>query len=143
MIVLDEQLLSYGLRAPIEQWYRGTVIDITQLRPNTVIRDDAIPMLLRAARQPTFVTINVTDFWRRLTPEVRFCIVCVAVPHTRALEVPALVRRLFALEPFRTRRQRLGKIARVSQRQVQYYTTERRTVYRLDWPRGDSKKKVL
>ncbi len=62
MIILDEQLLSYALRAPIEQWYRGTVTDITQLRPETVIRDDAIPMLLRAARQPTFVTINVSDF---------------------------------------------------------------------------------
>ena len=134
MIVLDEQLLSYGLRAPIERWYRGTVTAITQLRPETVIRDDAIPMLLRASRRPTFVTINVPDFWRRLTPEARFCIVCVAVPHTRALEVPDLVRRLFALEPFRTRQKRLGKIARVSQRQVQYYTTDRFTIHRLDWP---------
>ena len=91
MIVLDEQLLSYGLRTPIAHWYRGTVTAITHLRPGTVIRDDAIPMLLQASRRPTFVTINVLDFWRRLAPEARFCIVCVAVPHTRALEVPDLV----------------------------------------------------
>lgn len=137
MIVLDEQLLSYGLRQHVAQWYRGAVIYITQLRPETVIRDEAIPMLLRAARRPTFVTINVADFWRRVAPQTRFCIVCVAVPHTRALEVAALVRRLFALSPFRTQHQRLGKMARVSQRQVLYYTTADRTIQRLDWPRTE------
>jgi hypothetical protein len=57
MIVLDEQLLSYGLRQHVLQWYRGTVIDITQLRPGTVIRDEAIPLLPRAARRPTFVRV--------------------------------------------------------------------------------------
>jgi hypothetical protein len=61
--------------------------------------------------------------------------VCVAVPHTRALEVSVLVRRLFALAPFRTQTRRLGKMVRVSQRQVQYYTTADRTIQRLDWPR--------
>ena len=137
MIVLDKQLLSYGLRQHVAQWYRGAVIDITQLRPETVIRDEAIPMLLRAARLPTFVTINVADFWRGGAPETRFCIVCVAVPHTRALEVAALVRRLFALSPFRTQHQRLGKMARVSQQQALYYTTTDRTSQRLDWPRTE------
>jgi predicted ATPase len=44
MIVLDEQLLSYGIQASIARWYRGAVTDITQLRPNTVIPDEAIPM---------------------------------------------------------------------------------------------------
>lgn len=136
MIVLDEQLLSYGLRQHVLQWYRGTVIDITQLRPGTVIRDEAIPLLLRAARRPTFVTINVADFWQRMSPEARFCIVCVAVPHSRALEVSSLVRRLLTLAPFRTQNQRLGKMVRISQRQVQYYTTADRTVQRLDWPRA-------
>jgi hypothetical protein len=32
VIVLDEQLLSYGIQASIARWYRGTVTDITQLR---------------------------------------------------------------------------------------------------------------
>jgi hypothetical protein len=136
MIVLDEQLLSYGLRAPIARWYRGMVMDITQLRPQTVIRDDAIPMLLRAARRPTFVTINVGDFWRRLPPDPRFCTVCIAVPHTRAQEVARLLRRLFGLIPFRTQRQRLGTIIRGSARQGQYYTTATSVIHRLDWPRA-------
>lgn len=29
MIVVDEQLLSYGLPTPIERWYRGTVTAMT------------------------------------------------------------------------------------------------------------------
>jgi hypothetical protein len=136
MIVLDEQLLSYGLRASIARWYRGTVTDITQLRPNTVIQDEAIPALLRTVRRPTFVTINVADFWRRLAPALQFCIACVAVAHTRAQEVPELLRRLFTLQQFRTSGQRLGKFARVRQRHVQYYTTDTRVVHLIDWPRA-------
>jgi len=45
MIVWDEQLLGYGLHAPIVRWYRGTVTEITQLRPGTIIRGDALPVL--------------------------------------------------------------------------------------------------
>ena len=118
MIVLDEQLLSYGVQASIARWYRGVVTDITQLPPHTVILDEAIPMLLRAVPRPIFVTINVADFWRCLTPDPRFCIVCCAVPHTRAQEVPDLLRRVLTLEPFRTRSHRLGKIVRISRQHV-------------------------
>jgi hypothetical protein len=136
MIVLDEQLLSCGVQASIARWYRGAVTDITQLRPNTVILDEAIPMLRRAISRPTFVTINVADFWRGLTPDPRFWIMCCAVPHTRAQEVPELLRRVLALEPFRTRSRRLGKIVRVSRQHVQYYTTDTRTIHLVAWPKA-------
>jgi hypothetical protein len=72
MIVLDEHLLGLGIRAEIARWYRGAVIDITQLRPRSIILDDAIPELLRSVRQPTFITLNVGDFWRRMAPDRRF-----------------------------------------------------------------------
>ena len=136
MIVLDEQLLSYGLQVSMARWYRGTVTDITQLRPHTVILDEAIPMLLRAVSRPTFVTINVADFWRRLAPDPRFCMVGCAVPHTRAQEVPDLLRRVLTLEPFRTRSHRLGKIVRVSPQHVQYYTTDTRAIHLITWPKA-------
>ena len=135
MIVLDEQLLSYGIQASIARWYRGTVTDITQLRPHTVILDQAIPLLLRAVSRPTFVTINVADFWRRLAPSSRFCIVCCAVPHTRAQEVPDLLRRVLALEQFRTRSRRLGTIVRASPQHVRYYTTDTRAIHLIAWPK--------
>lgn len=58
MIVLDEQLLGRNLELEIAKWYRGKILFITDLRPHTVIKDDAIPGLLRQQSQPTFVTIN-------------------------------------------------------------------------------------
>src|SRR5262249_52352740 len=58
MIVLDEQLLGRGIERNIARWYRGSVQFIIDLRPDTVIKDDAIPTLLRQQPQPIFVTIN-------------------------------------------------------------------------------------
>ena len=73
MIVLDEELQGLGLEATISQWYRGAVILIKHLRPGTVIKDEAIPALLRHVKSATFVTINYRDFWRRLPAEQACC----------------------------------------------------------------------
>jgi hypothetical protein len=78
MIVLDEQLLGRNLELDIVRWYRGTVSFIVDLRPHTVIKDDAIPELLRRQSQPTFVTINEQDFWRKIAADTRYCVVCFA-----------------------------------------------------------------
>jgi hypothetical protein len=61
MIVLDEHLQGLELEDAIARWYRGTVVIVKTLRPGTVIKDDAIPTLLRRLKQPTFVTINYAD----------------------------------------------------------------------------------
>lgn len=136
MIVLDEQLLGYGLQATIARWYRGAITDVTQLRPDSVIPDDAIPELLRTVRQPAFVTINVADFWRKLAPDPHFAILCFALPHLRAAEIPTLLRQVFATEPFRTRRSRLGKIARISHQRLQYYAIDSWAVQTIEWLDG-------
>lgn len=60
----------------ISAWYRGNVCFITDLRPDTIIKDDAVPMLLRQQSQPTFVTINERDFWRKVEIDNNFCVVC-------------------------------------------------------------------
>jgi hypothetical protein len=44
MLVLDEQLLGRDLDTALAHWYRGPVLFITDLRPGTVIKDDAIPI---------------------------------------------------------------------------------------------------
>ena len=79
MIVLDEQLLGRGLERDIAQWYRGTVQFITDLRPHTIIKDEAIPVLL-------------------CRPELR------------------------------TKAQRMGKIIRVTNNDLSYYTCSDRQV---------------
>ena len=128
MIVLDEQLLGRDIEGQIAQWYRGAVCFITDLRPNTVIKDDVIPKLLQQERQPTFVTINEQDFWRKAQTNRRFCIVCFALPDSRAREIPARLRRLFDHPLFDTKKKRLGKMIRVAEKEVSYYSVDDMTV---------------
>ena len=94
MIVLDEQLLGRDLEQSIAAWYQGSICFITDLRPDTIIKDDAIPMLLRQQSQPTFVTINERDFWRKVAIDEHFCIVCFALPDYRAREIASSLRTL-------------------------------------------------
>jgi hypothetical protein len=95
--------------------------------------DDAVPLLLRRVRYPSFVTINVNDFWRRMAPDDHFAILCFSLSHSQARAISSLLRRLFTTDAFRTRRNRVGKIARVSLQQVQYYTTKSWAVQTIDW----------
>ena len=44
--MLDEQRLGRNLEREIAHWYRGTVRSLIDLRPNTIIKDDAVPDLL-------------------------------------------------------------------------------------------------
>jgi hypothetical protein len=71
VIVLDEHLLGLSIDRAIARWYAGKVGYITELRPNTVVKDESIPSLLREATQPTFVTCDVAGFWRRRVPHRR------------------------------------------------------------------------
>ena len=75
MIVVDENLHSRSIMAMINAWYRGQVVSVTSLRPGTVIKDDAIPGLLLTVRQPTFITINDSDFWQKVNPHPAYCVV--------------------------------------------------------------------
>ena len=121
MIVLDEQLLGRDIENQIARWYQGAVCFIMDLRPNTVIKDDAIPRLLQQENQPTFVTINESDFWRKAAITDQFCMVCFALPDSRAREIPARLRRLFDHSLFDTKKKRMGKMIRVAEQEVRYY----------------------
>jgi len=126
MIVLDEQLLGRGIERDIARWYRGSVQFIIDLRPDSVIKDDAIPTLLRQQPQPTFVTINERDFWQFVLGDMRYCVVCFALPDARAREIPQALRALLRRPEFRTKAQRMGKVIRVTQREIRYYTAHER-----------------
>jgi hypothetical protein len=128
MIVLDEQLLGRGLERDIAQWYRGTVQFITDLRPHTIIKDEAIPVLLRRQAQPTFVTINERDFWRKVSTDQRYCIVCFVLSDARVREIPLALRALLRRPELRTKAQRMGKIIRVTNNDLSYYTFSDRQV---------------
>lgn len=121
MILLDENVHQQRIMASVASWYRGQVRSLTTLRPNTLIKDEAIPTVLRSVRQPTFVTTNVADFWRRIPAHSRYSVVCVALPNERLDELSPLLRRLLRLPEFNTKAKRMGKVIRVSPSQLQYY----------------------
>lgn len=126
MFVLDEQLLGRDLDAVLARWYRGPIHFITDLRPGTVIKDDAIPLLLRQQQQATFLTINETDFWQKVTMDAHFCVICFALPDARAGEIPRLLRAVFRIPTFRTKARRMGTVMRVTHTTVSYYTDRER-----------------
>lgn len=133
MIVLDEQLKHSNVQEEIGQWYQGRVVNVTTLRPGTVIKDDAIPQLLRQVIAPTFVTINVTDFWQQIEAEPAFCITCFPLTDDRVAEIAGLLRRLFRLPHFRTKQARCGKVIRVSHQQIQDYQARSHQRYTVAW----------
>lgn len=95
MLVLDENLHDHRLVAALLSWFPGKVVSITELRPQSLIKDDSIPTLLHKASPPSFVTINVTDFWKKIQPHVEYCIIAVDLPKKRVREIPDLLRLLF------------------------------------------------
>jgi hypothetical protein len=103
------------------------------LRPNTVIKDDAIPGLLQQERQPTFVTINERDFWRKVQPSNSYCLVCFTLPDSRVNEIAQGLRELFQHTDFNTKSKRMGKIIRVTDRVVTYYTVNLKQIQTVDF----------
>jgi len=131
MIVLDEQLLGRNLETEIARWYRGAVQFIIDLRPNTIIKDDAIPEILRRQNQPTFVTINERDFWRKVEIDSRFCVVCFTLSDARAREIPARLRALLNRPEFRTKASRMGKVVRMTEDEISYYTLDDQKIKKI------------
>jgi hypothetical protein len=134
MIVLDEQLQGLGLEDAIARWYRGAVFIVKKFRPGMVIKDDAIPTLLHQLKQPTFVTINSIDFWRRVPADNAYCIVCLDLPTEQVEKLPTRLRQLFRLPEFKTKRVRMGKVVLVRERRLQYYGPHEKLVHILRWP---------
>lgn len=110
MIVLDEQLCREPLREAIGQWYRGKLRYINEVRPYSVIKDDAIPELLLNVKQPTFVTINYKDFWRKIAAHHKYCVICIELSNERWAEVSPILRSLLSHPDLRSKNSRMGKV---------------------------------
>jgi hypothetical protein len=134
MIVLDEHLNGLGVDQAIRRWYRGRVCGVLDLRPGSVIKDDAIPRLLRTEHQPTFVTLNWKHFWQRTAAHRSFCIVCFVLTTEQASEISPFLRRLLRLPEFRTRADRMGRVARIGGERVAHYRVNDDQTYLLPLP---------
>jgi hypothetical protein len=85
-------------------------------------------VLLRQQSQPTFVTINERDLWRKVAADRRYCIVCFVLSDARAREIAPALRVLLRRPEFRTKAQRMGKVVRVTHTDMSYYTLSDRQV---------------
>jgi hypothetical protein len=112
VIVFDEQLLEPELEESLKKWYRGSVVAVIDLRPSTIVKDDVIPQLLSRTRQhPTFITINVRDFWNKVQINQGFCVVCFKIPDTQITMISVLLKALF--QEFKTKKQRAGHVFQI------------------------------
>jgi hypothetical protein len=135
MIVFDENMRQRNIMDAVAAWYRGRVISVTVLRRGTIIKDEAIPTLLRSAQRPAFVTTNVDDFWQRVPAHTRYGIVCLVLADERLQETSSLLRQLFSLPDFKTKARRMGKVVRVSRGQLEYYDIRAHSIIRVpSWP---------
>jgi hypothetical protein len=67
MIVLDENVHDQRILAAIAAWYPGQVVSVTVLRPQSIIKDEAIPELLRQALSPRSSPSTHPIFGRELS----------------------------------------------------------------------------
>lgn len=132
MIVLDEQIGSPDLAREIAAWYPGQVAVLKDLRHFSVIKDDAADVLLRSARHPTFVTINVKHFWKVIRVDKRFGVVAIELPLVRADEISDWLRDLFRLAEFKTKAKRMGTIVLLRPTRIEFYRVDRK-VHLIDW----------
>ena len=95
--------------------------DSNDLRPQSRILDPAIPALLHTARSPTFVTVNHKDFWNKILAHPSYCIVCLKLDQAQALEVSQIVRDLFRLPEFNTKRARMGCVVSIVNQKITLY----------------------
>ena len=132
MIVLDECIDDDLIARAISVWYQGKVISIRALRPGTLIKDDAIATLLQRVAQPTFITINVDDFWKQNQADSRYCIITIEIDQDQTSRLSIILRRLLNLSEFHTKATRMGKVARVRPTHIEYYR-ENRQIQKLLW----------
>lgn len=134
MIVLDETIQSDRIARAITSWYPGQVISVTDLRPATVIKDDGVATLLSKVKEPTFVTINVDDFWLKFYAHRRYCIVALPLTNAQAKQEASIwLRRLLLLPEFRTKSSRMGQVIYVRSSRIEHYGLDRQ-IHFLPWP---------
>ena len=80
-----------------------------------------IPALLHSTEQPTFVTINYKDFWKKIPASPDYCVICFKISQEQVDELPDLLRWVLSLPGLRTKRERMGAVVSVIDRKVVLY----------------------
>ena len=135
-IILDDQLFDLDVLVPIARW--TTVQYLRELRPNEVIKDERVPVILRQTRQPTFVTIDM-GFWSSSLCNARYCIVCFPLRNDEQYRIPEMLRNLLRIPQLQSRALRMGKVIQAGHQQVRYWQLGAEGLQMLQWPKSTHK----
>jgi hypothetical protein len=92
--------------------------------------DDRVPEILQTLKTPTFLTID-HGFWNRRLCHSGYCILYFDLAKDEQEQLPILLRGLFRLPEFRTRRARMGKVARIGRETIAYWEFGEKQMRRL------------
>ena len=134
MIVFDENIFDQVVIEGLNSWHKGKICSIKDLRLRTLIKDDAVPTLLRTVKQPAFLTTNVSDFWGKMPAHPAYCIICFDLPNERIVEIPRLLRLVLRFAEFKTKAARMGKITQAKHHRIEYYAINSKSISTLYWP---------
>ena len=127
MIVLDENILD-GQRLMLDHWsIRNRQIGVDLATKG--IKDDAVIVLLRTLRQPTFITRDL-GFYVPTLKHPRYAIVVAAVGQ---YEVAAFVRRFLRHPEFNAFAKRTGRVIRISSAAITWWQTRSEREMRVTW----------
>lgn len=129
-IVLDEHLAAAEVIGPLKKRFK--VLRLQDLRPDEHILDDRVPEILRSLSQPTFVTLD-EGFWLRRLCHPDYCILHFALRDDQQELLLDLLPALLRHAEFRTRRARMGNVARISTATVQYWNCGTAELKQFEW----------
>lgn len=129
-LILDNQLDLAEVLPHLTKWI--TAQRLQSLRPGEKILDDRVPEILCTLERPTFVTID-QGFWHSRWCHPGYCILYFALREDQQKQLPGLLRALFRRPEFQTRAARMGKVARISSAQIDYWEYSKPRPTRIPW----------
>ena len=130
-IVVDEQIDYDKVTALLKNWITAEQIGY-EVGHKGLSDERIIPLLLRLKRR-TLVTID-RDFYLRRLCHSGYCLIYFDLKPEQQFQIPGLLRRLFRIPGFRTIRERMGKVVKVSTTGISYWQLGVQEEQRLDWP---------
>ena len=128
MLVLDENVPADQRHLLRKRRVHFRVIGVDVASSGTT--DENLIPALHGLPRPTFFTLD-QNFYRRDWVHRGFCLVWLDVADDLAAE---FVRRFLRHPRFETRAKRMGIVARVHSRGIQFWQTARRDSQRVVWP---------
>jgi hypothetical protein len=117
-LILDAHVSALHVLPLLRRWITTEMLQA--LRPGQHILDERIPEILGRLKRPTFITID-KDFDDPSLCNPKYCIIYFALQDKEQPLIPSLLRALFRRPEFRTRANRMGKLARISTTSIEYW----------------------